>query len=135
MGCQDTPSNMTITLDSQERFKSFEFTKLFCGKELSDTALYADYCQDRSLQEIFTISYAQAIQDLQVVGEEQQFILYLEWDALRTAIAKYLGSDDTHIDSERCHIASVTHTTEGTEISQVILPPQDMPKIPSCNKL
>ncbi|MCH8157725.1 MAG: hypothetical protein IID18_08250, partial [Nitrospinae bacterium] len=58
---------------------------------------------------------------------------YLEWDALRTSIAQYIGKMDD-IDSERYQIASIAHDENGITITQVIQPPSEIPKIVSCRQ-
>ena len=58
------------------------------------------------------------------MDEETRFILYLEWDALRSAIAQYLGIEDKEIDSDRCRISGINYDEKGMEIAMVILPPE-----------
>ena len=64
--------------------------------------------------------------------EEERFVFYLEWDALRATIAQYLGVDDDEIDKDRCQITSIEHDENGQEIALVILPPKELPKILPC---
>jgi hypothetical protein len=64
---------------------------------------------------------------------DDQFFLYLEWDALRTALCQYLGNE-ADVDQERYQLVSIAHEKDFVEISQVIHPEQNMPKLVSCFK-
>lgn len=132
MPCSDSSSSIALRLDNHERFLSFEFAKITCGKEITSHTDYNNYCRGKALKEILRISYREAVENLKAEEEEEQFILYLEWDALRSAVAQYLGIHDKDIDNDRCRIASIEHDEEGVGIVQVILPPKEMPKILPC---
>ena len=135
MSCSDSSSSIALKLDHNEHFLSFEFVKVTCGKEITAHTDYNKYCYGKTLKEILNVSYQQAAQQLKATTEEEQFVLYLEWDALRSAIAQYLGIDNSSIDKDRCQIASIAHDDkEGIEIIQVILPPKDMPTVLPCKK-
>ena len=85
------------------------------------------------LKELLSVSYRDAAAALKLSAEDEQFILYMEWDALRSALAQYLGMDDEDIDGERCQITSIDSDDEGTEVAMVILPPKELPKILPCS--
>jgi NifU-like protein involved in Fe-S cluster formation len=133
MPCSDSSSSIALKLDQDERFVSFEFAKITCGREITAETGYNTYCTGKSLPQILTITFPQAARDLHLQEEETQFILYLEWDALRSAIARYLGVDNAEIDKDRCQITSIEQQEDGVEIAQVILPPRELPKILPCN--
>ena len=133
MPCSDSSSSIALRVDPHDRFISFDFAKITCGREISGETGYNRYCVGRSLTDIITIPYMRVIEELKVVEDESRFILYLEWDALRSAIAQYLGLDDTTIDRERCHITSVENNGRETEVAMVILPPAELPKILPCS--
>ena len=133
MPCSDSSSSIALKFDSDERFVSFDFAKITCGREIAAKTGYSTYCVGWELSEILKIPYAQAVTDLKLQDEEWQFILYLEWDALRSAIAQYLGDGNTEYDKERCMITSNEHTDEGIEVAMVILPPKELPKILPCS--
>ncbi len=73
------------------------------------------------------------VKELGLQDEESQFILYLEWDALRSAIAQYIGVEAEDIDQNRCRITSIEYTENEIEIAEVILPPKELPKILPCS--
>lgn len=133
MPCSDSSSNIVLRLDSRENFVSFDFAKITCGREITAQTGYCRYCTGKSLREILDVSYDQAAGDLHLQDEETRFILHLEWDALRSAIAQYLGVDDADTDRERCQITSIEHDEDGIRIVEVILPPKEMPKILPCS--
>jgi len=133
MPCSDSSSSIAMKLDHAERFVAFDFAKITCGREITGKTGYSDYCKGRSLNNILGVAYAQAVTDLKLTAEEEQFILYMEWDALRSTIAQYLGVEDDDIDRNRCQITSIESTDEGSEIALVILPPKELPKILPCS--
>ena len=93
----------------------------------------SQYFVGKSLSEIIKTSFARANHDLAPKDEEAKFILYLEWDALRSAIAQYIGIEDETIDKNRCQVTSIDYTSEGIEVAEVILPPKELPKILPCS--
>lgn len=133
MPCSDSSSSMVIKLDGEENFLSFEYAKITCGREITAQTGLSDYLKGKDLTQILNLSFAQITQDLNVPEEEAQFILYLEWAALRAAIAQYLGRGDEDLDAERCQITSIDYTEKGIEIAEVILPPKELPKILPCS--
>jgi hypothetical protein len=132
MPCSDSSSSITLTIDHDEHFISFEFAKITCGREITAKTGYSTYCTGKTLNEIVALPYSRVVKDLKIDGEEDQFVLYLEWDALRSAIAQYLGYYADDIDQDRCRITSIEHLDKEIEIAQVILPPKELPKILPC---
>ena len=134
MPCSDSSSSIAIRLDQQERLVKFDFAKITCGREISAETDYQKYCKGKTLEEILEFGFSETIQALNLQNdEEKQYVLYLEWDALRSAIAQYLGIDVDGVDRERCKVTSVTFDESGVEIAEVILPPKEMPKILPCS--
>ena len=147
MPCSDSSSSIAIRLDHEEKFLSFDFAKITCGRpigsspqgtsdlweEITTKTGYDTYCAGKTLQEIIALPYEQVARELESADEETQFILYLEWDALRSAIAQYLGMEDKDIDADRCSISGITYDENGMEIAMVILPPKELPKILPCS--
>lgn len=133
MPCSDSSSSITLKLDPDERFVSFEFAKITCGREITAETNYSQYCAKKTIQEIISFPFSQVASDLNIEDQETQFILYLEWDALRAALAQYSGRDDENIDRDRCQISSIEHNKKGVEVSLILLPPKELPKILPCN--
>ncbi len=132
MPCADSSSSISLQLDSEENFISFEYAKITCGQPIDAKTGLSQYLVGKALAEILSIPFQKIIDDLKLTEDESKFILYSEWDALRSAIAQYAGTDDESIDQERCRITSIEHTEKGIEIAEVILPPKSLPKIVSC---
>jgi len=133
MPCNDSSSSMSIRLDNQGRLVKFDYAKITCGREITGDTKYSQYCQGKTLEQILKFSYNDVLGALNVQEEEKQFILYLEWDAVRSAIAHYLGIEAEDLDSERCLISSIEYDDHGIEINEVILPPKALPKILPCS--
>ncbi len=133
MPCNDSSSSMSIRLDHCDRLVKFDYAKITCGREINGDTKYSQYCQGKNLEEVLEIRFTDLVRTLNVSDEESQFILYLEWDAVRSAIAQYLGLESEEIDRDRCRISSIEYGEEGVEINQVILPPKSLPKILPCN--
>lgn len=133
MPCSDSSSSMVFYLDEHDKFIKFEYAKITCGQEIKGGPGLTDVFKGLSPDEILQMPFEQVTKSLNADTEESQFILYLEWDALRAALAKYVGTDDPHIDAERCVISSIENTEEGVEVVLVILPPKEMPKILPCS--
>ena len=133
MPCSDSSSSISIHLDHDEKFVSFEYAKITCGREINGGTNFSGYCKGRELTEILHTPFAEVNNTINPPDDETKFILYLEWDALRSAIAQYLGYDDAAIDKDRCRITSIDYDEKGIEIAQVILPPKELPKILPCS--
>jgi hypothetical protein len=122
-------SNITIQIDNQDRLVSFEFSKVPCGIKASPDIHYDRYCAGKTLEEIINIPFEQAASVINPESEEDEFSLYVEWEALRTSIAQYLGIDREDIDRDRCLMSSLEHTDDSHTISLILLPPKELPKI------
>ncbi len=122
-----------IKLDLDERLLDFDFSKITCSKEIGGGTGYLEYCAGKSAQEILAFDFNDLTLTLGIDDPDDQFFLYLEWDALRTALCQYLGNEE-EVDRERYQLASIAHEMEFIEISQVIHPEQNMPKLVSCFK-
>ena len=133
MPCKDTASKVAVFLDVEDRLIDFDFSKITCSKEIGGGTGYLEYCRGKSAEEIIQFNFQEPLESLMPETDEDQFFLYLEWDALRTSIAQYLG-DISNIDQKRYQIASITCDEAGTTIVQVIRPPEKMPKVISCKK-
>ncbi len=133
MPCSDSSSSITIRLDKSERFVDFEFAKITCGRAIGAETGLAAYCRGKSLKDILALTFETANAHLRPQSEEAEFILYLEWDCLRCAVARYLGSGKDDVDGERCRISSIEQTHDGVEVVLVVLPPKDLAKITPCS--
>ena len=133
MPCSDSSSGLNMRLDLNERLVTFDFAKITCSSRISDAKRLAHFCKGLSLQKILNLDFSMLVSALDLnADEEGQFILYLELDALKSAVAHYLGVECEGVDHSRCKISSIEHGDEFIDIALVILPPKELPKIFPC---
>ena len=134
MPCSDSSSGLNIRLDLNERLVKFEFAKITCSSEIGGGRALSQFCAGRTLEEMLDLDFRMLVSALDLNDDEEaQFILYMELDALKSAIAQYLGVEHPGVDAGRCKISSVEQAEEYIDISLVILPPKELPKILPCS--
>jgi hypothetical protein len=134
MPCSDSSSGLNIRLDLNERLVKFDFAKITCSSEIGGGKKLSQFCVGKTLEEVLDLDFRMLVSVLNLnADEEAQFILYMELDALRSAVAQYLGIEYQGIDNERCKISSVEYGDEYIDIALVILPPKELPKILPCS--
>ncbi len=131
MPCNDTSALISVKFDNQENLLGFDFSKLTCQKTIGGSNGFLDFCKGRAMVTLVELEFQEVVNYLKVEGTEEQFLLYLEWDALRSTILHYLGKSES-LDTVRYQLESIDFEEEGVEIRQVIRPPGEMPKIVSC---
>jgi hypothetical protein len=121
-------------LGSNERLVKFDFAKITCSSEIGGGKILSQFCAGKALEEILGLDFRMLVSVLNLnADEEAQFILYMELDALKSAIAQYLGIEYPGVDVQRCKITSVEQGDEFIDIALVILPPKELPKILPCS--
>ena len=134
MPCSDSSSGLTIRLDLNERLVQFDFAKITCSSEIGGSKTLSQFCVGKTLEEVLDLDFRMLVSVLNLnTDEEAQFILYMELDALKAAVAQYLGIEREGVDVDRCKISSVDHGDEFIDIALVILPPKELPKILPCS--
>jgi len=135
MPCKDTTALMTVRVDHSDFLIGDDYAKISCAKAIGNGQSFHQYCEGKPIQQILEWEFFQILQDLQLPEEdtENQFLVYLEWSALRSALIQYLGREDD-VDTDHFEVASVEYDEEKVQIIQVIRPNTDMPKIQSCFK-
>jgi len=134
MPCSDSSSGLNIRLDLNEHFVKFDFAKITCSSEIGGGKKLSEFCVGKSLEEVLDLDFRMLVTVLGLNDdEESQFILYMELDALKAAVAQYLGVERDGVDPYRCKISSVEHGDEFIDIALVILPPKELPKILPCS--
>ncbi len=131
MPCEDSSSRIKVRVDGADRLLSFDYNKMTCSKSIGGEASYLTIVRGKQIRKIVELGLHEVLAALNISDPDDQFLLFLEWDALRTALLRYLGEDD-EIDPERYQIASVQYDGETAEIVQVIRPPKAMPAIIAC---
>ena len=131
MPCKDTTAEITIHLDEKDCLVDFEFSKITCNKEIGGGTGFLEYCKGKPAEEILDLEFNELLDFFSIESDEDQFLLYLEWEALQAAIAQLLGIS---VNNKRYQIASISCDEGGTTINQVMLPLKEMPKVTSCFK-
>jgi hypothetical protein len=134
MPCSDSSSGLNIRLDLNGRLVKFDFAKITCSNEITGGKKLSPFCAGKTLEEILDLDFRMLVSVLNLnADEDAQFILYMELDALKSALVEYLGIEYPGVDAKRCQISSLEHGDEFIDISLVILPPKELPKILPCS--
>jgi len=131
MPCKDTTSQITIILDERDCLIRFDFSKLTCQKPIGGGTGFMEFCQGKSVDQIAQMEFSDLLADLGLTDTEEQFLLYMEWDALGAALNQYQGGE---VDRDRYQIATIAYESEQVEIRQMIASPEEMPKLIPCRK-
>ena len=133
MPCKDTTALMTVRLDLQDRLRGYDYAKITCDKTIGNGQSFHQYCEESLIHEIIGWEFSDILRALQLEDEdtENQFLVFLEWSALRSALIQYSGGDE-EVDTEHFEVASVEHNDQEVQITLVIRPNTDMPKVQSC---
>jgi hypothetical protein len=133
MPCKDTTSQITVILDERDCLVSFDFSKLTCQKSVGGGTGFVEYCRGKHIGEVVKLEFSDLVVDLGLTDSEEQFLLYLEWDALGAALSQYQGSSN-EVDRDRYQIATIAYESERVEIRQMVASPEEMPKLIPCRK-
>ena len=133
MPCKDTTSQITVTLDESDCLLSFDFSKLTCQKPVGGGTGFIELCRGKSVDEVTQLEFSDLVVELELTSSEEQFLLYLEWDALGAALDQYQGGQ-RELDLERYQIATIAYESDQVEIRQMVAPPEEMPKLVPCRK-
>jgi len=133
MPCKDTTSQITVILDERDCLVSFDFSKLTCQKSVGGGTGFVEYCRGKHIGEVVKLEFSDLVVDLGLTDSEEQFLLYLEWDALGAALSQYQGSSN-EVDRDRYQIATIAYESDRVEIRQMVASPEEMPKLIPCRK-
>ncbi len=134
MPCSDSSSGLNIRLDANERLVEFKFAKITCSSEIGGGTGLSAFCAGKSMQDILELDFYMLVSVLNLNhDEENQFVMYLELDALKAGIAQYLGIEHPSVDPDRCRVSSIEQGEECIDIALVTLPPKELPKILPCS--
>jgi hypothetical protein len=132
--CSDSSSGLNIRLGLDERLIKFDFAKITCSSEIGGGKSLSQFCAGKTLEEVLDLDFRMLVSVLNLNDDEEaQFILYMELDALKSAVAQYLGVEYEGVDPDRCKISSVEQNDEFIDVALVILPPKELPKILPCS--
>ncbi len=133
MPCKDTTSQITVILDGNDRLVNFDFSKLTCQKPVGGGTGLKEFCLGKSVGEMAQLEFNDLVTDLCLADSEEQFLMYLEWDALGAALDQYQGSH-REVDKSRYQIATIAYEGDQVEIRQMVASPKEMPKLVACRK-
>ena len=92
MPCSESSSGLNIRLDLNGRLVKFDFAKITCSSEIGRGKKLSQFCAGKTLEEVLDLDFRMLVSVLVLnADEEAQFILYLEFEALKSAIVQYLG--------------------------------------------
>ena len=131
MPCEDSSAEIVVTLDSRECLVSCRYEKMTCGKNIGIGTLYRDFVYGKSVEYLLSLTFEEVLKECAVANKDEEFLLYLEWKALREAINGYIGRNGGS-DSERYKIAEISAEEGFVVIKMVIYPPADLPEIIPC---
>jgi NifU-like protein involved in Fe-S cluster formation len=132
MPCHDSSGSVYIKLDGDNRLIDFQYTKITCGRTVGGNTGLKQFCHGKSIDELLELDYGQLAAELNLDNEDDQFLLYLEYEALITALLQYSGSEIA-LEKDRYKIAAITYLGDAVEIKQTIYPSKEMPKILPCS--
>ena len=98
-----------------------EYAKITCGREINANSQLLKLFSGKPITQITNSTLADVAKQLKVMSQDDQFLLFLEWDALRNALYQYMGKELQGY-SDRYQLAAITHATDFVEIRQNILP-------------
>jgi hypothetical protein len=133
MPCKDTTSQITVILDEMDCLVSFDFSKLTCQKVIGGGTGFIESCRGKPVDEVAQLEFSDLVVELGLTDSEEQFLLYLEWDALGAALDQYQGSV-REVDLDRYQIATIAYESNQVEIRQMVASPKEMPKLVPCRK-
>ncbi len=132
MPCKDTTANLRLRIDEEEKVIDYEFSKLSCSKPIGAGEIFKSYCLDRKINEIYDLTLDELFKISNADNEEDKFLLYLEWEAVRACIALYQGRIEWD-ENDRYKIASILHENECVSISMAAAPLTEMPRVMPCS--
>jgi hypothetical protein len=128
MACDNTTSSIMVRVDLDDQLLDYEYSKITCGKEINANSKLLEHFQNRPIIDITNSTLEQVVQELKPLTSDDQFLLFLEWDALRNAVFQYMGKELQGY-SDRYKLASISYEENHVEIQQNILPLSDVTHI------
>ena len=132
MPCHDSSGSVYIKLNGDDRLTDFQYAKITCGRAVGGNTGVKQFCQGKSIDELLELNYGQLAAELNLANEDDQFFLYLEYEALITALQQYSGREIA-LEKDRYKVAAISCLGDAVEIRQPFYPPKEMPKIVPCS--
>ncbi len=129
MPCDNVLELIRITLDSDERLKSYKLQLMTCGKSIGAESLILDRVRDMSISEIRALEPAK-FQSEKDSGIEN-FLRLKHLFALQLALETYTGQSSGAV-SSACKIAEINYDQSGVIIDADIEVDIMVDKIKAC---
>ncbi len=133
MPCEETASEIVVIVDGRERLTGYRYEKMTCGKEVGLGGPFLDFAKGKVVDELSEIDFPAVLKVCGAGSGEEEFLLYLEWRAVREALRAYLGKG-AGPEPERYRLAEVIAGEEGVTIKMIVYPPDNMPEIVPCGE-
>ena len=134
MPCNDSTSSIKVEINKDDQLVDYQYEKISCGKAIGERGDYLNFCVGKNIERIADIPFEEALKKCKRKDSEGEFLLYLEWKALREVLRQYLGMEKDS-DSKRYKIAEITADGGCTSVEMIISPPDEMPPIISCGEM
>ena len=134
MPCNDSTSSIKVEINKDDQLVDYQYEKISCGKAIGERGDYLNFCVGKNIERIADIPFGEALKKCKRKDSEGEFLLYLEWKALREVLRQYLGME-RDADSDRYKIAEITADGDCTSVEMIIRPPEEMPPIISCGEM
>ena len=133
MACDNTTSRIIVRVDLDDCLLDYDYSKITCGKEINANSKLLAYFQKKPITEITNSTLELVLKELKPFTKDDQFLLFLEWDALRNAVFQYMGQELQGY-SDRYQLASITFEENHVEIQQNILPLSDVKRVNTADE-
>lgn len=134
MPCEDSASEISLTIDKDEGLSAYEYEKMTCGKNVGIDERYRSFCLGKVIDDLSEVTFEEARKACAIESKEDEFLLYLEWKAVREALREYLGKERGP-DKDRYKMAEIIAESDYTILRMIIQPPADMPEIVPCGEI
>ncbi len=131
MPCNDSSSQIVVTLSDNDTLIDYEYEKIQCGKSVTYRDSYKKQCIGKTVDDLCKVSFESVRSFFKTVNTEEEFLLYLEWKAVNEVLRQYSGKSSPDME-KRYQISSISSEENFTVITMVISPPDDMPAILRC---
>ncbi len=125
MTCENTTSCIVVQVDLDDCLLNYDYSKITCGKEINTNSKLLKHFQNKPITEITNSTLEQVVEKIKPLTKDEQFLLFLEWDALRNAVFQYVGQELQGY-ADRYQLNSITYEANHVEIQQNILPLSDV---------
>ncbi len=132
MPCEDSSSQVRLEIDGEDRLAGFVFSKMTCSKPIGPETGILPLVAGRPIDGLVSLPLESILDARPEADEDEQFLLFLEWDALVSLTRRYLGRDED-LDDVRYQVRSVEHDADRVVVTGVIRPPRAMPPILACS--